>query len=344
LLREAEIALRLDELSAAESAFESALARDAECAPALAGLGQIAFRRGDAYAAIELIEQALERNPHLQDASVSDTLGRAHARVGELEAAIAIFRSSLEQAAADGDPITQLRFSVLLANALIDNRNFGAATELLGDALKIAHDDPLALARVYWSQSRLHTQRRSHESAARYARKALGLLSSSEHIYFRAKAHHLLAFAELDAGRADVALELLEAGLELLGNDASPHDRAEFRIEQARALAMLGRYEEAASLAMATSTDFQSGGHPIDVGRSYASLADALAKDGQTERSLELYELAIEFLDNQPGRYLSEALARYGEVLELTGRTDEAFYAYKRIARLQQDLAHDPTA
>lgn len=337
LLHEAEIALRLDELEEAEAGLRRILASQPDCAPALAGLGQVAFRRGDAYGALDLIERALDLAPDLADVAVRDTLGRAYARVGELEAAIAVFRSSLERAIAEGDPITQLRFSVLLANALIDNGGFQAASEILSTALGTAHDDPLALARVYWSQSRLHTQRGSYESAARYARKALDLLSSSEDTYFRAKAHHLLAFAELDAGRAGVALELLEEGLRQLGTEASPHDRAEFRIEQARALAMLGRHEEAASLAMATAAEFQAGGHPVDVGRSYASLADALANDDQIERALELYELAIEFLESQPSRYLAETLARYGELLESRGRADDAFAAYKRVARLQRE-------
>ena len=342
LLQEAGIALRLDELEDAEAGFDRVLAADPRSAAALAGLGQVAFRRGDAYEAIRLIESALQIDPQLHDVSARDTLGRAHARVGELEAAIAVFRASLERAVEDCDPINELRFSVLLANALIDNRDFRAASELLGNTISTAGGDPLALARVYWSQSRLHTQRGAHESAARYARKALGLLSSSEHTYFRAKAHHLLAFAELDAGRGEVALELLEEGLRQLGPEASRHDRAEFRLEQARALALLGRHEEAASLAMSTAADFQAGGHPVDVGRSYASLADALAEDDQLERALELYELAIEFLEDQPGRYLAEALAQYGDLLERTNRHEQAFDAYRRVARLQRETERHP--
>src|SRR5215216_5127430 len=59
-LIEAEVALRLDELDAAEAAYASIAengATDADRGESLVGLGQIAFRKGDPRRAIELFEQ-----------------------------------------------------------------------------------------------------------------------------------------------------------------------------------------------------------------------------------------------------------------------------------------------
>jgi hypothetical protein len=91
---------------------------------------------------------------------------------------------------------------VLLANALIDNGNLARAEELLGQTLAQVNDsnDPLFLARLYWSQSRLHTFRNDNRSAARYARKAL-VLELTEHTR--------------RSGRKDAALSVLKKAVGL---------------------------------------------------------------------------------------------------------------------------------
>lgn len=340
-LREAELALRLDQLDVAEEAFEhlrGEVSSPKELGAIEAGLGQLAFCRDDVQSTIDHLERALELDPDLWDQAAHDTLGRAYFRSGETEAAIALFRRALTHAEGEHDPAARLRFAVLLANALIDIAAFAEASELLARVLEdVAGGDALALARVYWTQSRLHTQRREHEAAARCARRALGLIEATEHTYFRAKAHHLLAFAELDAGHAEAAMSLLEKGLALLGDQAGRHDRAQFHLETARALAMLGRSEEAAALAMQTAAEFGTG-HSADVGRSYAALADSFDQQGEPDRALELYELALELLEQPPSRYLADAYARYGALLERLGRREEAFAVYKKGATLQAEL------
>jgi hypothetical protein len=52
-----------------------------------------------------------------------------------MESAIVLFRRNLELARESGDVREQLRFAVLLANALIDSTEFGEASTLLGEAL-----------------------------------------------------------------------------------------------------------------------------------------------------------------------------------------------------------------
>jgi tetratricopeptide (TPR) repeat protein len=340
-LLDAELALRLDQLDEAEAVYRR-LANESttisEQARIAVGFGQLAFRRDDLSSAIEELERALALEPELWDHGALDTLGRAYFRSGETEASIGLFRRALARAERENDPAARLRFGVLLTNALTDVGEFPEAISILSQIIaEVDGGDPLAVARVYWAQARLHTQQHNHEAATRYARKAVELLDATEHTYYRSRAFLLLAFAELDSGHAEQALRHLETGLGSLGDQGTAHDRAQFHLETARALAMLGRVDEAAALAMETAAEFHSG-HPANLGRTYACLADAFEQQGQFERAAELYELALEFLAEPLSRYLADTYARYGELLERLGREREAFEAYKKGATLRARL------
>lgn len=340
-LRDAELALRLDQLEEAEALYrrlEGEVSTTFEQARIAVGFGQLAFRRDDLAQAIDELERALSLEPELWDQSALDTLGRAYFRSGETEAAIGLFRRALARAERENDPAARLRFAVLLTNALTDVGEFPEATSIMSQIIaEVDGGDPLALARVYWAQARLHTQQHDHDAATRYARKAVELLDATEHTYYRSRAFLLLAFAELDSGQAEQALRHLETGIGLLGDQGAAHDRAQFHLETARALALLGRVEEAAALAMQTAAEFHSG-HPASLGRTYACLADAFEQQGQSERAVELYELALEYLEEPVSRYLADTYARYGALLEVLGREREAFAAYKKGATLRAQL------
>src|SRR5437763_5638129 len=163
-LLDAEVALRLGEVDEAERIYRAHLEHGDPARPAaLAGLGQIAFRAERWTQAIELLEKAFElrgRNT-LADPGVVDTLGRAHAMAGARESAIALFERGAEEAREAAAPVEELRFTVLLANALIDAGEFTRAEAALADVIRStdAAGDPVALARVFWSQSRLHSMR-----------------------------------------------------------------------------------------------------------------------------------------------------------------------------------------
>lgn len=341
-LLDASVALRLDDLELAERLYGELLGETSERrlqAGALAGLAQVAYRRGELESAIERFEAAFALCQEFEDAATAaDTLGRAYARGGDTVAAIAHFRAWLERSQTAGCPADALRFSVLLANALIDSSQFLEAAELLATVVEETRGgDPMQLARIYWSQSRLHALRDEPSPAARYARKAYELLEASEHTFLRAKAHQTLAFAEIDAGRSLEALDLLERGRELMGDSGTPQDVAEFQLEQARALTRLGRMDEAASLAMATASILRSG-HPLEAGRCYGEIALAFDRAGEPERAGELYELAIEFLDQGPNRFLAETHLHYGELLERRGEQEAAFAIYKRGMSVRAEL------
>jgi tetratricopeptide (TPR) repeat protein len=345
-VQEADVLLRLDEPEDARRLYEGALADASgpqERADALAGLGQLAFRQGEPRGAIDKLEEAfnLYAGEEADYPTAADSLGRAYAMVGELESAIALFERCLRQVEERGDQLEILRFSVLLGYALIDTGNFGRAEELLGHALAVGKDfsDPIIRARLYWSQSRLHAERNDSETAARYARRALAILELTENTHYTARAHQLLAHIELDRGQPEEALRVLQEGWPLLEHTGNPLERAQYRLEEARALAKLGEKEDAAALAMQISGVISSA-HPEDAARSYTVLAGVYEDLGEGSRARELYELAAEILrPNNPNRYLIHVFARLADLAESEGRKDEAFQYLKKAVGMQKAVA-----
>jgi tetratricopeptide (TPR) repeat protein len=343
-LLEAEVALRLDDLEKAQRLYEEALARGDEQlrSQALRGLGELAYRQGDARGAIDLLEAAISVLGGLEgDPSVAETLGRAYATVGELESAIGVFERGLKRAEEAGDGFEIVRFAVLLAYAFMDTGNLGRAEELLGRALAIGRDsaNPTIRMQLYWSQSKLHIEQNDPETAARYARRALELLHLTEDTLRTARAYQLLAHIEIDRGHPEQALELLEDGWPLLERMGNPLERAHFRIEEARALAKLGRAEEAGALAMDLTGQLGEA-LPEEAGRAYGLLGDIFADLGDSARAQELYELAAELLErHNPTRYVVEVYTKLADLLEAQGQKEAAFELMKKALGAQRALA-----
>lgn len=343
-LLEAEVAFRLDDLEKAQRLYEEALARgdDQLRSQALRGLGELAYRQGEAFKAIDLLEEAISVPGELgQDPSLAETLGRAYATVGELESAIGVFERGLKRAEEAGAPFEIVRFGVLLAYAFMDTGNLGRAEELLGHALAIGRDstNPTIRMQLYWSQSKLHIERNDPETAARYARRALELLHLTEDTHRTARAYQLLAHIEIDRGNPEQALELLEEGWPLLERMGNPLERAHFRIEEARALAKLGRAEEAAALAMELTGQLGDA-LPEDAGRAYGVLGEIFADLGDSARAQELYELAAELLErHNPTRYVVEIYTKLADLHEKQGQKEAAFELMKKALGAQRALA-----
>ena len=346
VLVEAEVELRLGNLGEAERAYAAALESSQNTAVrggALAGLGQTAFRSGDPKAAIEYFEAALSTYGDGEAAhpELADSLGRSYAMVGELESAIGIFERCLTDAEKRQDLLLTIQFSVLLGHSMIDIGNFRRAEELLGRALALGSDsqNPSVLAHLYWTQSRLHAERGEAETAARYARRALEVLRLTEDTYRTARAHQLLAHIELDRGNPQEALDLLEEGWPLLEASANGLERAQYRLEEARALARLGRSEEAAALAMQIS-GLIADAHPEDAARSYSVLAGVFEDLGDRGRARELYELAAELLEpRNPNRFLIDVYSRLAEIAESEGRKEEAYELMKKAVGMQKAVS-----
>jgi tetratricopeptide (TPR) repeat protein len=331
-LIEAEVALRLGEVEEAERHYRAHLQPgDPARATALAGLGQIAFRSERWGEAIELLEQALDmRRSTLADPGAVDSLGRAYALNGSRESSIALFRRAAADAVEAGASVEQLRFSVLLANALIDANEFGQAEEALADVIAIADSvgDPLMSARVLWSQSRLHSMRHEPQLAGRYARRALEILERTENDTYVGMAYHLLAFAEIESGNPEEALALLQRGRDLFGRDLGQRDDARFSLEETRALFALGRNAEAARTA-AHALTLLDAVSPGDRGRAYVTLGDVFAAAADRERAKSLYEQALELLLEHARPYALDAARRLADLLESDGDTSGALRVLK---------------
>jgi tetratricopeptide (TPR) repeat protein len=341
-LVEAEVALRLGDLAEAQRLYEHVLAHTArreESASAEAGLGRVALSRDAVERAIEHLERALELygDANFDHPDVADALGRAYATCGRLEDAIALFERWLSAVRERRDDVEVVRFEILLANALIDAASFGRASELLADALVLSREcaDPLTRARMFWSQSRLHALQKNSKLAARYARQALEILQSTELTTYTARAHQLLAYVELERGNADEALRLLRDGRELLGDSASELERMKFQLEEARALVETGDLESAGALAMETLS-LLNAIDPQDAGRGYLVLAGVFKELGDLARARELYELAIDILEQHGLPYLVDAYSGLSDLLKHEGKTEEALEVLeKALSRAQ---------
>jgi tetratricopeptide (TPR) repeat protein len=341
-LLQAEVALRLGSVVEAAQVFEALADKPGpHQARALAGLGQLAFRAGRVHEAIGQLEQALALDERrlMRDPAAVETLARAYAAEGVLERSVAILEEAVEQARTASATVELLRFGVLLANALIDLSQFDRAQEPLIEAIRISDQsrDPLTHARVYWAQSRYHILNGEPQLAARYARRALGIFERTENDTFSAMAYHLLAYAEVEAGESASALEHLERGRELFAGTMTDVEDAKFAIEEARALLALRRLKDAAraasrALALMEALD------PGDRGRSYVVLAGVFKANGEPERALELYELALELLEEHGRPYVVDAAAQLAQLLEDLGRPLDALQTLKRGLRSQQEL------
>jgi tetratricopeptide (TPR) repeat protein len=282
-----------------------------------------------------LLEQAYElrKRDALVDPGMVDTLGRAYAMIGDRESAIALFDRAAQQAAAAEAPVEQLRFSVLFANALIDAGEFARAEAVLGGVIREAETigDPVATARVLWSQSRLHAMRHEASLAARYARRALEILERTEHDAYVGMAYHLLAHAEVEAGNGEEALSLLDRGRRLFGRDLGPRDDARFSLEEARALLALDQQNEAARKA-ARTLELLDAVNPGDRAHAYFVLADVFSRVGDRDRAKMLLGQALDLATEHLKPFALDIGRRLADLLEEEGDTAGALQVLKRAA------------
>ena len=343
-LDDGDLARRLGDLPRAEQVYKAVTGEStpapARLARALAGQAELAFQRGDLEEAAALFEAALAE-PSLgreRTSAIADRLGRIYALRGEHERALGLYEKELAEATRLNDQAALMRFSTLLANAVLDAGNTGRAQELLGQALAVADQvhNPLDRARLWWSQSRLHDSQGQPDLAAHYARLALSVLEETEQLGFAAVAHLLLAYIENERADGEAALARLERAELVLATSSSRFHWGLFQVERARALLLTGEREEAASVAMGALA-LVADASATDSGRAQALLGDVFRELGDVERAKELYELALETL---PGvdRNLLRVYDGLAEILEEQGRSDEALDLLKQAMSLRRHV------
>jgi transcriptional regulator with XRE-family HTH domain len=296
---EAEVTLALGEREAAKERFSTILesAEGLERARAASGLAAALLGDGDVDEAVRLLDEAVR----LLGDSIGDFPGtvEAYARAcsanGDLASAAALL-TRVRAALPEGD-LRSVQYGVLLANVYIDLGDQTRAASLLGD-LRAATEplrDPILFAKTLWSQSRLHVAGNNPALAAHFAAEAVALIRSTEHHEYAARAHHVLAYIELQRGNPEAALKHLDEGWPLIAASPDRLIQAQFRLERARALASLGETAEAQEIAGELLTELEHLA-PVDATRCAGVVADVLAQAGDAERALETYEMAVELL------------------------------------------------
>jgi tetratricopeptide (TPR) repeat protein len=343
---EAEIAMRLDDVSRAANLYREVLERagsPSERAQAEEGLAHLALRQGEPREAITLFERSLVSAgvEEIERPALAESLGRAYALVGEFETCISIFERCLEAAERVDDRVQAIRFACLLGYALSDAGDFARAEQVVGRALAEGGDsfDPYMRARVYWSKAKLRVDQGDAEEASRYAYQALAALELTEDLHYTGLAHQLVAHIELERGKAEEALAHLDEAWPLIERTGTPIEQAQFKVEEARALAQLGERERAEELALEV-TSLLGDGDPTDTGRVYAVLGEVARDLGDDPEALERYERAAELLErNTPNKYLVEVYAKLADVLEAEGRPADAYAYMKKAIGMQQAVA-----
>jgi tetratricopeptide (TPR) repeat protein len=332
-LADAQLAHRLGDADGALTAFARLAASDVPSIQrgAKLGLAQIALERGSIKEAIDLLEQLdLVSDPDAAlDPAPIEALAQAYAVRGDLAAALALLETKLNGL---DDPIARFRLTVILANVLIDLGQFDRAETLIGDELaKLGPAaDTIALARCLWSQSRLQTARGNNDLAASYAEQALALIRTTEHTQYAARAHQVLAYIEVERGEPHRALALLDEALPLVIGSGDQLAINSFQLERARALVAVGELDDARELAsdlIRNAEGFTKG----DYARALSTLADILAKTGEQDRALGIYEAAAaELAGHEHEAMLVDLYTRWSDLLADTGDTERAL----EIARL----------
>jgi len=332
---EAEVALRLGDYEQAAQLYEDALNRsDSESAAAQArlGLGRLELKRGDMGAGIELLEHALDSDalPPGDASAAADALGRGYAAEGRFDEAIAIFSRFLAHARDVGDRLDEVLFGVLLANTYTDQGQLALAQSTLAEILDLARKtiDPLLRASLYWSQSRVYSSQGQPDRAAEYAALTVSTLRASDQTLGAARALALQALIENDRGNAGLALELVDEGEPVVAAAGDSTDRALFTIERARALAALGRPDEAATLLLAIAPTLKESS-PANACRAFAAAAELFRTQGDTDQALELYELAVETSPTL-NRHVANALQAMAEIYEARGDVGKALELIKQ--------------
>ncbi len=337
---EAEMALRLGDYEKASELYEGALERGATAtavAQAQLGLGRLELKRGEMSAGIDLLERALGSNalPPGDASAAADALGRGYAAEGRFDEAIALFSRVLAQAREAGDQLDEVLFAVLLANTYTDQGQLAHAQSTLAEIIDLARQtvDPLLRASLYWSQSRVYSSQRQPDRAAEYAALTVATLKASDQTLGAARALALQALIENDRGNPELALELVDEGEPVVAAVGEPTDRALFTIERARALAALGRPEEAVDLLLAIAPQLRETS-PANACRAFAAAADILRSEGENDRALELYELAVETAPAL-NRHVADALRAMAEIHEARGEAQKALELLKQALAAQ---------
>jgi class 3 adenylate cyclase/tetratricopeptide (TPR) repeat protein len=232
----------------------------------LASAGRLALRRGDAVAAVDLLERALypPANEDSARLEVSLDLGSALLSAGELERSDAVLTDVIERARAAGGEHTErhawlvrgmLRvFSrperIDVAEALRETEASLGMLEAAGDELALTH--AMLFLTTLYSCSSVVSQQEAAERALKHARRADSRLDEAWSL-------SVIAFALCDSPTpTDEGVRICEGLLRELKGD--PLGAAQIRASLAGLLAMQGEFDNARALIARSRSEIQEFG------------------------------------------------------------------------------------
>jgi tetratricopeptide (TPR) repeat protein len=294
---------------------------------ALVGLGLVAATRGNPAEAARFLEQAIEAGG-LDPATHPDvfvTLGRMYWLLDRYEQAAEFLEDALTQLESrppDEIAIARATLMTYLSYALSSLGEFARARELL----LLVHEeqeqsaDPYSQARLHWSLARLATLEGKLPAALKHLRYSIALLESSEDNFHRARAQQLCAHIFNLDDQPERALEHIALAEELFGAGIDALDLGVIRAEQAKALAALGRSDEALALARESVGLLEA--DPDSLASGWHALARAQVACGETVEALANYERAVERIAASPGEWREAVQACHGWAAVLTESGD----------------------
>lgn len=304
-------------------------------------LGNAALAAGRAAEAVELLGRAAEDGdiPPGSRPDVFAELGRAHAMLGRLDKAIALYERCLEETS-ENEPeniTARVRYATLLSYALSDVGQLERAQEVLTEILDEDTEalyDPASQMKLYWSLARLAGMRGEHATSLDYARRALALVGATEDTVQLGRAYLLLGYLLVAQGNAQEARTHLSLAEDLLGAKPAPGDLAYLRTEQAKAAALLGEGSEAVRRAR-EALEILGDLDPGEQGAAWLALAQGLELQGEGPASFEAFRRSADRLEGA-GKLAEAAGAcqAWGRALRAAGRENEAMDALERAAEL----------
>jgi transcriptional regulator with XRE-family HTH domain len=345
LLSDLELAVRLGDPAGAEAPLE-ALVADALAAGdrsaalrARVALASLAMERSEWTKAAGLLEAALAGEPFapVEHYEIYAFLGRCYAVSGRPQEAVALYDQCIaELDSAGGDPTLEARYATQLSYALSDMGELARAEEVVAHALDKLNEthDPYMRVRLYWSMARLAHVEGRDSIALGNVRKAIALLQATDDTLHLARAHILAAVITLSRGDADEAERHLDKAEHLLAAPAATEDLVEIAIQRSRIHASRGQGQEAVARARHALT-LNAGKSPIDDGRGFAALADALALTGDGAGANEAYRRAVEALEEQhQWRDAASTSRDWARMLREQGREEQALDVLERATEL----------
>lgn len=348
-LRFAEIALRNGDTRTAEERLSSVL-RQAEGRDlqelrldAKWGLARAWEAQGRLEEAIEQYEALTAESLHgaaLPRVMISTALCRAYSECGDLNRAIDVGESALEQLKSSSGLDLATDGAVSLTSTLVgcyyERGDLTRAHSLALNALACADEaaSPVARAAALWNAGLVAEARGDLRTARRSLDRALALYSESDNI--RAVALLKIASGWLMLRQPDppvaTAERLLQSALADLPTVGSPIDIAYCETELARCRLLAGDWHEAIHIAERALT--RLGDTPrIEAARVRLILGHATLDSGDIPKAVASYTAAAAELRHAGAqRQAASAWRELAESLVQIGRTEEALDAYRQAA------------